>query len=43
VSCVIADAQTRLREFLGNDLLSPIVPKREPCIRSLGRLPRRGY
>lgn len=29
-SYVIADAQARLREFLNNDLLSPIAPKREP-------------
>jgi hypothetical protein len=28
-SCVIADAQTWLSEFLGNDFLSPMVPKRE--------------
>ncbi|UVE65882.1 hypothetical protein L2Y90_01785 [Burkholderia pyrrocinia] len=29
-SYVIADAQARLSEFVGNDLMSPIVPEREP-------------
>ncbi|CAI8981866.1 hypothetical protein EMIT0158MI4_40557 [Burkholderia ambifaria] len=42
-SCVIADAQTWISEFLANDLLSPIVPKRERPHRVPRPLaPRRG-
>ncbi|AWY65027.1 hypothetical protein A8H36_07060 [Burkholderia thailandensis] len=32
-SYIIADAQARLAAFLANDLLSPIVPEREPPLQ----------
>ncbi|WP_186138898.1 hypothetical protein [Burkholderia gladioli] len=32
-SYVIADARARLREFVTNDLLSPIMPERERPLR----------